>query len=165
LNAVKPEIIKFRYANQTKFEHSNRHNFDCEAFISYGDSLYLFSKNRGDFRSDLYSVSKKPGEYVVSKQGSFDSEGLVTGADFRQDGNDGQLVLVGYSIHGKAYYPFIYRFQEVDHTAFLEGGHSKIKFDKVLQTESICFHGKDKVYISNEEEDNAEGFIYEVKLD
>ena len=107
---VIPEIISFRYAGQTKFNDSNRHNFDCEAFISKGDSLYLFSKNRGDFRTDVYALSKVPGDYVITASESFDTDGLVTGADYRGQDESGELVLVGYNIHGKAYYPFIYHF-------------------------------------------------------
>lgn len=161
---VTPEIIKFRYNGQTKFSDSNRHNFDCEAMITKGDSLYLFSKNRGDFRTDVYGLPKAPGEYVTSKMGSFDSEGLVTGADFREHDGNGELVLVGYSIHGKAVYPFILYFPKVSGTRFLEDEVQRIDFRRVLQTESILFHSKDKVYLTNEEEDNSEGFIYEVKI-
>ena len=147
-----------------KFNDSNRHNFDCEAMISKGDSLFLFSKNRGDFRTDVYGLPKTPGEYVTSIIGSYDSEGLVTGADFRNNDGTGELVLIGYSIHGKAFYPFILYFSKVMGTRFLEGEVQRIDFRKVMQTESILFHSKDKVYVTNEEEDNSEGFIYEVKF-
>lgn len=161
---VTPEIIRFSYEGQTKFNDSNRHNFDCEAMISKGDSLFLFSKNRGDFRTDVYGLPKIPGEYVLRKMGSFDTEGLVTGADYRQDDVHGELVLVGYSIHGKAYYPFVLHFPKVVGSRFLDGEFDKQSFSMVLQTETITFHGPDKVYLTNEEEDNSRGFIYEVSL-
>jgi hypothetical protein len=161
---VTPEIIKFRYANQTKFNHSNRHNFDCEAMICKGDSLYLFSKNRGDFRTDLYSLSKMPGEYVTKPLASFDSEGLITGADYQETGSKGQLVLVGYSIHGKAFYPVIFHFDEIEGNGFLDGAHMKHSFQSVLQTESIMFIDDNSVYLSNEEEDESAGFIFETDL-
>jgi hypothetical protein len=161
---VIPEIIKFRYGGQTKYSDSNRHNFDCEAMIVKGDSLFLFSKNRGDFRTDVYGLPKTPGDYVTQKLGSFDSEGLVTGADYRQNGSTGELVLVGYSIHGKAFYPFILYFPKVEGSGFLSGEVHKHNFSVVLQTESISFHGQDKVYLTNEEEDDSEGMIYEASL-
>ena len=46
---VTPEIIKFSYKGQTKFNDSNRHNFDCEAMISKGDSLFFVFKKQGRF--------------------------------------------------------------------------------------------------------------------
>jgi len=161
---VSPEIISFRYEGQTKFNDSNRHNFDCEAMTSKGDSIFLFSKNRGDFRTDVYGLPKSPGDYVTRIMGSFDSEGLVTGADFRQHGLNDELVLVGYSVHGKALYPFILHFPKVEGSRFFEGEHRRLSFNEVLQTETITFHDDNKVFITNEEEDGAEGFIYEVAL-
>lgn len=161
---VDAEIISFRYDGQTKFNDSNRHNFDCEAMICKGDSLFLFSKNRGDFRTDVYGFPKAVGEHVATKMGSFDSEGLVTGADFISKGNGGELALVGYSIHGKAFYPFILYFPDVQNSRFLDGEFEWIKFDQVLQTETIIFHGHDEVYLTNEEEDGSDGLIYKVDL-
>jgi len=162
---VTAEIIKFSYAGQTKFKDSNRHNFDCEAMIVKGDSLFLFSKNRGDFRTDVYGMPKVPGDYTVSPMGSYDSDGLITGADFRINGLNGELVLVGYEIHGKAVYPFILHFPEVDGSKFLEGEVHRKVHRKVLQTESIIFSGQNKVWVSNEEEDGSEGYIYQVGLE
>ena len=161
---VTPEIIKFRYGGQTKFSDSNRHNFDCEAMIVKDDSLYLFSKNRGDFRTDVYGLPNVPGEYVTTKMGSYDAEGLVTGADYRQQNGTGELVLVGYSVHGKALYPFILYFPKVEDSRFLEGEVHRQSFSLDLQTESIFFHDQDHVYITNEEENQAEGMLYEVRL-
>ena len=133
--------------------------------VSKGDSLFLFSKNRGDFRTDIYGLPKMPGEYVTSIQGSFDSEGLVTGADYRKRDSKGELVLVGYSIHGKAFYPFILHFSNIEGSRFFEGEYERMDFRKVLQTESIIFHGEDKAYLTNEEEDGAKGFLYEADLE
>jgi hypothetical protein len=161
---VEPQIISFRYEGQTKYNDSNRHNFDCEAMISTGDSLFLFSKNRGDFRTDVYGMPNEPGEYVISIRGSFDSEGLVTGADYRQQGSGAELVLIGYSIHGKAMYPFILYFPEVKGTRFIEGPVKRLDFEKDLQTETIAFYGPHSVLITNEEEDGSDGRIYEQNL-
>ena len=166
---VKADIISFRYEGQTKFNDSNRHNFDCEAMICKGDSIFLFSKNRGDFRTDVYGFPKVPGDYVTHIMGSFDSEGLVTGADYRQNGIDGELVLVGYSIHGKAVYPFTLYFPKVKGSDFLGGEVYRHDYRTVLQTESILFHGKNSAYITNEEFDSddgyrSDGYIYEARL-
>ena len=163
-DTVVPEIIEFSYEGQTKFNDSNRHNFDCEAMISKGDSLYLFSKNRGDFRTDVYSLPKIPGKYVTRSLGSYDAEGLVTGADYRSNNGKGELVLVGYSIHGKAYYPFVLQFGDIEGSDFLRHEPKRYDFREVLQTETIFFHGDDEVYITNEEENGRDGFIYGLRL-
>lgn len=161
---VRADTISFSYADQTRFEDSNRHNFDCEAMICKGDSLFLFTKNRGDFRTNVYGFPKIPGKYVAQPMGSFDCEGLVTGADFRGEDQFGNLVILGYSIHGKAFYPFILHFPKVKGSAFFEGEVHRTDFRIVLQTESILFSDSDEVIITNEEEDNSEGFLYRYHL-
>ena len=45
-DTVSGETLSFKYSDQVDFSGpSNGHNYDCEAFVSMGDSLYLFSKN------------------------------------------------------------------------------------------------------------------------
>jgi len=44
-DTVNAEIIHFTYADQTNFSNQiYAHNFDAEALISIGDSLYIFTK-------------------------------------------------------------------------------------------------------------------------
>ena len=45
--AITASVIRFSYSDQTDFtpQASNNTNFDCEAMVVYGDSLFLFSKN------------------------------------------------------------------------------------------------------------------------
>lgn len=163
-NAVLADTISFAYAGQTTFKKSAWHNYDCEAMIAYGDSLYLFSKNRGDFRTDVYSVPKTPGHHQAIKMSSYDSEGLVTGADFRIAGQHGELVLIGYEVHGKALYPFLIYFPEVKGSDFFSGESFRQEFRDVLQTETVIFSGPGSAYLTNEEEHGAKGYLYEVPL-
>ncbi|MES2734491.1 MAG: SdiA-regulated domain-containing protein [Bacteroidota bacterium] len=58
--------ICFRYADQEKFPPVRKDkNFDCEAFFYYQDSLYLFSKNRGDKQVKIYAIPATPGTHVA----------------------------------------------------------------------------------------------------
>ncbi len=164
LNEVVPEKIMFRYEGQTKFNDSNRHNFDCEAFVSVGDSLFLFTKNRGDLRTDVYGIPKTPGSYLARKLKSFDVEGLITGADFRSDHSKSELVLIGYNEKGHAYRPFLIHFSNFTGSDFFGGLSERINIDQTLQSESVIFHGDHKVYISNEENKNEKGYVYEVSI-
>ncbi len=158
------EVIFFYYPEQKKFEPSNKHNFDCEAMISSGDSLYLFTKNRGNSKTDLYRIPKTPGNYPAKYIDRFDAMGLITGADFRQTPAKNSLVLIGYTVEGKGYHPFILYFQDVKGTSYLKGPFERMNFDGKLQTESICFHDDQSVYITNEEEHGDKGFVYQVDI-
>lgn len=161
---VNAEIIRFSYREQTKFKDSNQHNFDCEALICVDDSIYLFTKNRGDLKTNLYGFPNKPGQYEVSILDSFDAEGLVTGADYRKQGQLGELALIGYKTNGKSSYPFVIYFPKVTNNGFFKGEHHRWDFEDVLQTETITFQNGHDVWITNEEEEHADGFIYKLSL-
>lgn len=163
-DTVTAELIQFAYEDQDQYGQTKFHNFDCEAIISKGDSLYLFTKNRGDFRTNVYVLPKLPGTHIASMTGSFDTKGLVTGADFREGKSGNELALVGYSIHGKAYYPFVIYFSDIHGAQFFTGQYQRWDYRQVLQTESIVFSAPDAVYISNEEEDSQDGIIYKIQL-
>ena len=60
MDSVEAEVIEFSYPDQTYFEANNNHNFDCEGMISWGDSLFLFSKNRKDQKTKCYTLPKLP---------------------------------------------------------------------------------------------------------
>lgn len=162
---VTAEKIAFSYPKQKKFEPSNKHNFDCEAMVSVGDSLYLFTKNRGDSRTDLHSLPKTTGTFVATYLDSYDADGLITGAAYRTDGHRAELALIGYTVEGKGYHPFILHFPEVMGTAFFKSSVQRMTFDGTLQTETIFFHDTHSVYITNEAEHGDKGFIYQVNIE
>ncbi|MEP6646547.1 MAG: hypothetical protein ABJC12_05625 [Saprospiraceae bacterium] len=157
---VDPEKIMISYEGQTSFHDSNRHNFDCEAMVSVGDSLYLFSKNRGDHRTDVYCISKTPGTYTLRKLTSFDAMGLISGADYKTGSSGPELILIGYDIMSHVHHPFLIHFTGFSGTNFFTGSSSRIVLDQDLQTESVQFHGIDQLYISNEETKSQKGYLY-----
>lgn len=162
---VTAQKIMFSYQGQTKFNDSNRHNFDCEALISVRDSLFLFTKNRGDHKTDVYGIPKIPGTYIVRKFASFDAKGLITGADYKDDRAGQELVLIGYNISGHVYHPFLIHFTHFIGTNFFSGAAEKIIPDQDnLQGESVLLIGEHKVYISNEETKAKKGYVFELTL-
>ncbi|MDQ3016731.1 MAG: hypothetical protein M3R25_08470 [Bacteroidota bacterium] len=163
-DSITAEIIKFSYQAQTKFTDSNRHNWDCEAFVCVGDSLFLFTKNRGDLKTGVCGFPKVPGTYVATIYDTYDSHGLVTGADYRKTGSGDELVLVGYDVTGNGYHPFVIHFTDFKGNQFFQGKSDRWEYDKVLQTETILFHNNNEVWISNEEEHGDEGKIYSLQL-
>jgi hypothetical protein len=97
--------ISFRYPDQQKFPPDRMHkSFDCEAFFWHKDSLYLFSKNRGDKQVKIYVIPATPGDYVARiadrtylepDQHPSDQEIQVTAADISPDGKTFALLTYG----------------------------------------------------------------------
>ena len=88
---VSPEIISFSYEDQSNFNSSNSHNFDAEAFVVYEDSILIFTKNRGDLKTNVYKIPKIIGNYTAVKVSSANVAGLITGATY-----NGNFLLCGY---------------------------------------------------------------------
>ena len=89
------DSITFVWADQQDFSKRNmKHDFDCEAFFAYGDSLYFFTKNWANKKTRLYSMPKLPGNYQLKPIAEFDVDFMVTGADITADGKT--VALVGY---------------------------------------------------------------------
>lgn len=90
------DTISYEYPDQNNFSiRPQNHDYDMEAVIAMGDSLYLFSKNWSDQKTRLYRLPKKPGHYVADLIDSFEVDGLITGASFSQQ--DSLIVLTGYT--------------------------------------------------------------------
>jgi hypothetical protein len=118
--------------------------WDCEAMVWFNDSLYLFSKNWSNKTSTIYSLPDKPGDYLARKIGTFNSEGLITAADYY----NGTLYLLGYN----NWTPFIWRFDKISNMNLrAEAG---TRFDlKTLggrQTEGIAILDSTTLVISAE---------------
>lgn len=144
---LKAEAINLSYADQKSFVPGKKHNFDCESIICIGDSIYLFTKDRGDWRTRLYRVSKKPGTYVLDSLGGFNADGLVCGADYNPATKE--LVLVTYNGKGTSFLWFLSDFKKHD---FFSGNKRRIAldYDKDWQTEGICYINNEHLMMSTE---------------
>lgn len=110
------EVITFNYSDQTDFTSAPfSTNYDAEAMISYQDSLYIFTKNWGDNHTNVYAVSKQPGDYALERGASLAVGGMVTGADYHE--NSGKLILIGYTLVN----PFVFLLSEFPEGQFFEG--------------------------------------------
>lgn len=93
---VTADTISFEYPDQVDYSiRPQNHDYDMEAVIAMGDSLFLFSKNWSDQKTRLYRLPKHPGHYVADLIDSFDVDGLITGASFSQQ--DSLILLTGYT--------------------------------------------------------------------
>jgi len=145
---VDAEIIAFSYPEQLSFERSRSHNFDCEAMIAAGDSLYLFTKNRGDGQTVLYSLPKTPGIWQAKKLATFNSRGLITGADYNPVKKE--IVLTGYT--NETYMPFVWLLYGFENQAFFSANKRRIDLLNLITTqiEAITYLDDHRVIISAE---------------
>jgi hypothetical protein len=148
---VMAEVIEFSYPDQSDFSGSNaNHNFDCEAMIFRDNQLHLFSKNRGDGQTKHYTLTPNPGKQVASLQGSFDSKGLITGADISPDGKN--VVLLGYENLGISSRVFLWSFASVSGTLLSGQGNQFFLGSpaSLSQTEGVAMDSQMELTISGE---------------
>lgn len=158
-----PQKIKFTYPDQDSFKPRNKHDFDCEALIALGDSLYIFTKNRASLTTTVYRLPKIPGEYVAERMGQFNTNGLVTGADIRT-GDTNSLVLVGYSHVGMRYAAFIWIFTGFQGSHFFSGTRKRVEIAPHLQAEGIVWDTDSTVLITNEARPGGHADLQRVDL-
>ena len=145
---VEIEEIGIEWTDQEDFSRRKQnHDFDCEAFLSYGDSLYYFTKNWANLKTRMYVSSKKAGHENLKPKAEFNVDMLVTGADISSDGK--LLALVGY----KNYLSYLMLFSEFEGTDFFGGECLRIDMSPLggVQTEGVVFGENDSLYISTEE--------------
>ena len=148
---VTVEQIRFSYPDQSDFSGANsNHNFDCEAMVFWENKLHLFSKNRGDQQTKRYSLSTATGTQVALLEESFDSKGLITGADVSPDGKN--VVLLGYEDRGANSRSFIWTFSSVSGSVFSGAGNQFFLGSPagLGQTEGIAIDSKMELTVSGE---------------
>ena len=131
------DSITFSFGDQTNFEYNkHEHDFDCEAMFATEDYLYLFSKGWATGTTRLYRLPKSPGNYVAEVVNGFDSQGLITGADYEPENRI--LVIVGYV--KTIWKPFMYIIFDFDE-AGVKLSNRRIEMPQWTggQTEGICF--------------------------
>ncbi len=158
---VNASVINFSYADQQDFTPANRNNnFDCEAMVALGDSLYLFSKNWADQQSRLYAIPKTAGSYRVSPIDTLLADGLITGADLSPSGRE--MVMCGY----KNYSPFIWVIFDFREANFFQGNKRRFNFSAMAgtQTEGVSFLSDSEVVISSEKTMVSPASLFKVDI-
>jgi len=147
-DTVAATIIHFSYSDQTDFtpKGANNTNFDCEAMIAYGDSLFLFSKDWVDNKTRLYKLPKKPGTYTATMIGELNIAGLITGAEVLS--TQRVIVLSGYNT---LLSPFIYLLYDFNGNNFFAANKRKVPVNATFtQMEGICSKSTTNFFVSNE---------------
>ncbi len=156
---VKAEKIMISYKEQTNFTKSNRStNFDAEAVVNIGNSLFLFTKNWGDLKTTVYNIPKAKGNYVLSKIDSYNINGLITGAAFNK--KEKTVLLTGYS----NFTPFVVKLSDFSQNNPLDGKVEKktINVNGSFQIEGIASNPDGSYYISAEEQSGLSAILYKL---
>lgn len=155
---VNAQAIAFSYSDQTSFVASKTNNFDCEALIAIQDSLYVFTKDRGDLSTRVYKMPKIPGTYVLNPYTSYNVNGLITGVDY--DAAKKEIILVGYmSGHTNSFLWYLNDFQG---DLFFSGNKRRIEIGNGTewQTEGITYISNDRFLISCETAGSIKASLY-----
>ena len=145
---IQVDSILFRFADQTNFEkRKHEHDYDCEAMFATDSCLYLLSKGWATGITRLYRLPKTPGKHVAEVVNSFDSQGLITGADYDRESRT--LVVVGYVKN--IWKPFMYIIFDFDEHGEKLSNH-RFEMSQLAggQTEGICFFDDGQCYVSAE---------------
>jgi hypothetical protein len=159
---VTAQAINFSYADQTSFSSNGNTNFDCESVISIKDSLYIFSKDRGDLKTRVYRLPKTPGTYTVSPYTNYNVNGKITGADYNPTTNE--VILVGYLSGDKS--SFVWLLTDFQGTDFFSGNKRRLELgntNTAWQTEGIAFYNETsthRIFISCETKSTIPSGIY-----
>lgn len=144
-----PELIEFNFSDQTNFTHvANSHNYDCEAFFAWGDSLHLFSKNWTDFKTRHYVLPVEPGLHTAELRDSLEVQGQITAADIS---DEGRAVLLGYNTSTSE--TFMWLLFDYAGNDFFSGNKRRISLGSAVansQTEGIVFRDSTRGYICSE---------------
>lgn len=145
---VTAQVISFSYADQASHASNPLNNYDCEALISIGDSLYIFTKDRGDLQTRVYKMPKTPGSYTLSPYTSFNVNGAITGASYNAATHE--IVLLGYTLLKT--YSFLWFLNDYQGEMFFSGNKRRIEIgnNSEWQTEGIEFLSADRFFVSNE---------------
>ena len=143
-------IISFSYSDQRAFPPGEQQmNFDVDAFISIGDSLYLFTKNRTKpftGYSKVYRLSQTPGKHTAVLHDSlFLGNGSmlnhwVTGADISPDGR--WIALLSHDC--------LWMINGYENNRFSSGKIFKIPLKHFSHKAGVCFSGDREILIVDE---------------
>lgn len=154
-NIATAETIAYSYANQTTFNSlPNNNNWDAEGLISFGDKLLIFTKNWVNNIVNVYSVPKTNGNHSAQLVSTYNTNGLITGADISF--NEDVIYLTGYS---SSQAPFMYTIHNISASNLdIFSGNVSPKITNIVplgnQVEAISLFEitptKHRLFISNE---------------
>ena len=157
------EVIEFNYPEQVKFitlEKSSQ--YDAEGLIAIGENLIIFTKNKLKKITEIYTLPKTAGKYEAKKIGSFNTQSIITAADY--DSKTKLLALTGSrSFKGDKYYILKIKNFDPNKKINYKIDMYEIPLEKT-QVESIKIIDKNTFWITSEAETSGSPFLYKISL-
>jgi hypothetical protein len=158
---VAPEVIQYAYADQTDFTPEAYNTpYDCEALISNGDSLFLFTKNWTGNYTRIYGLPAVKGTYQAFPGGHMKVDGQLTASFY--SARDHRLYLLGYN----DYIPFLWICEDFYPGQSYDGFRQHYIFPEKIgtQTEGIAITDKGDILVSCEKSLSSPA-LYKVVLE
>ena len=163
---IRVDTIRYALPDYPKSRNPLLHNRDCEALIAFEDSLYIFTKNRGNEFTDLYGIPNVPGVWIANYKGSYEVIGEITAASL--DSTHTSLALLGYRYHPflRAKVSFVWLFRNFPRRNFFAGKAQRWDLEARKQTEGITWVGgsPDRWWISYEKGRGIAPGLFELYL-
>ena len=160
---LQTEIIDFSYLDQPGFIfQKEQHDYNGEALIAAGDSLYIFSKSHLARDTRVYALPQKAGRYSSASYRNFGVKGLITAADF--DEKNQVLYLLGYEESLFGFKSFVWRFSDFPAFDFFAGKAERFELGINEQTEGITVDENGALLLTSEREGLSGGRLYRVDL-
>jgi hypothetical protein len=123
--------------------------------------LYVFTKNWGDYKTNIYSCPKTKGNYSLTRIGSANTMGMVTGATYNPVNN--MVVLCGYSFIGS----FIAKMSNLTSPPFynIEMERFSLELKQSIQIEGIAYANNNKYYLSSEAFQGTQSLLHKIETD
>ena len=161
-SSITVDTIRFRYADQVDFTPlPDGTNWDCEALLAMDDSLFLFTKNWVDGRTDIYVLPALPGDHEAVRRGGFDTQGLITGASY--DPVSERVALLGYTELGME--PFVWILSDFAASDLFSGQHVRHELlTGPLQAEAVVWSAMGEVILANEWSEGHDQALWSVDI-
>ena len=149
---VVAERIDFSYEDQNDFSETLNSIWDAEAMIALDNHLVIFTRQWENNQTIAYSIPKQIGNVVAKNLGTYDVNGVVTGATFNELSKI--VYLLGYS---QQLQPFVVRIENFSETTGFTGNEQKTMLNVgFAQTEGITHVGVNRYFVSSEEFVNSD---------
>jgi len=150
--------IAFSFPNQFDFFPSDSHNFDCEAFFVKDEQYHLFTKNRGNNKTNLYTAPINTALFEL--RDSIEVPALITDAYYY---NAKQvIILLGNQLVGDNFESFLTVIQIQENAELVLIANLALNIKE--QLEAITLKEDNVFFVGSEKERNNGGNLYEVEI-
>jgi len=153
------KAISLSYANQFDFAPSTTHNFDCEALFIKDHQYHVFTKNRGNTKTNLYTAPVDSNLFIL--QDSLEMPAFVTDAYYLASKQ--LCFLLGNQLVADTFQSFISIVQLTEATNLELITHLPLGINE--QLEAITLKEGNVFYVGSEKERMNGGNLYEVKIE